>query len=439
MTSLRRTALVWMTVLLTIVGLAAFAIAYVLARREAADFLDGQLHQIALNAGDRVTDIAASPDSHDPEDEFVIEIWTPTGAVVRRTPNAPQIPRLDHPGLATVRAAGEEWRIYLARGATRSVQVAQRMSVRRELAESSAIQAGAPILALIPLSWLVIGWLLGQLSGRLRGLADEIARRSIDSRDPAPSDSVPVEVRPLVEGMNVLTGRLQDALDRQKRFVADAAHELRTPLAALQIQIDNLAAPVGADDGDAIADLRAGVLRARKLVEQLLRLARTEETGRGGAGETIELSEFLTQCVADFVSIAEAGGVDIGMIKSESATICGSRADLALLFGNLIDNAIRYTPPGGSVDVSVERTTDGFVVEVADTGCGVAEGDIPRLFDRFFRAAPVDVEGSGLGLSIAAAAARRHALSIEIDNRSGASGLIVRVSGRASAPRLIRP
>jgi two-component system OmpR family sensor kinase len=439
MTSLRRTALIWMTVLLTVVGLAAFAITYEFARQEAADFLDGQLHQIALNAGDTATDIAAPSAPPDPEDQFVIEIWTAAGTVVRRTPNGPEIPRLDHPGHATVQAAGEEWRVYLAHGATRSVQVAQRMSVRQELAESSAIQAGAPILVLIPLSWLVIAWLLGQLSGQLRNLAGDIAKRSLDSRDPVPSSNVPAEVRPLVEGMNVLTGRLQDALERQKRFVADAAHELRTPLMAMQVQLDNLVAGADPHSGHANAELRSGVLRARRLVEQLLRLARSEDAGESGASESIELSDFVTQCVADFVPIAESGGIDLGIGKVEPATIDGSRADLALLFGNLIDNAIRYTPRGGSVDVSVNRVADDFVVEIKDTGCGVSEVDIPRLFDRFFRAAPVDVEGSGLGLSIAAAVAKRHGLSIEIANRSDTKGLIVRVSGKLSIARLIRP
>lgn len=438
MTSMRRTALLWMTALFTAVGLVAFAISYELARREAADFLDGQLRQIALNAGEGVTGTAASPGSHDPEDEFVIDIWTPTGAIVRRTPNAPPIPRLERPGYATVRAGGEEWRAYLARDASRSVQVSQRMSVRQEMAEASAIQAGAPILVLIPLSWLVIGWLLGQLTGRLQSLAGEIAKRSLDSRDPVPIDKVPAEVLPLVEGMNVLTGRLQGALDKQKRFVADAAHELRTPLTALQIQLDNLAARPDVDEGRPIAELRAGVGRARRLVEQLLRLARSEEPIGIDAAAAIDLPAFMTQCVADFVSIAEARGVDLGIVKSESVTISGSCADLELLFGNLIDNAIRYTPAGGSVDVSVGRANDNFIVEVADTGCGVAEADIPRLFDRFFRAAPIDVEGSGLGLSIAAAVAKRHALSIEVANRHETRGLIVRVSGRLGAG-LIRP
>lgn len=298
------------------------------------------------------------------------------------------------------------------------------------MAELAGLQAGVPILILMPLTWLLFSWLLGRLTGRLQQLAEAIAKRSLDSRDPVPAAEVPAEVLPLVQGMNVLTGRLQDALDKQKRFVADAAHELRTPLAALQIQLDNLSTTT--HQMAAIGELHSGLDRARKLVEQLLRLARTEDASGAQTWEMIDLSAFITQCVADFIPFAEEKVIDLGMVKADPTTISGSRAELALLFGNLIDNAIRYTSPGGSVDVSVIRTASGFSVEVADTGCGVAEADIPRLFDRFFRAAPPDVDGSGLGLSIAAAVARRHALSVDIANRKDTNGLVVRVSKKTS-------
>ena len=430
MTSLRRSALIWISILLTGVGLIAFAVSYEMARREADDFLDGQLRQIALNAGEGISDTTASPGSHDREDEFVIEIWSLAGELVRKTPFVPEIPRIDRPGYATIEARGEAWRVYLARDAQRSVQVAQRVRVRQEMAELAGLQAGVPILILMPLTWLLFSWLLGRLTGRLQQLAEAIAKRSLDSRDPVPAAEVPAEVLPLVQGMNVLTGRLQDALDKQKRFVADAAHELRTPLAALQIQLDNLSTTT--HQMAAIGELHSGLDRARKLVEQLLRLARTEDASGAPTWEMIDLSAFITQCVADFIPFAEEKVIDLGMVKADPTTISGSRAELALLFGNLIDNAIRYTSPGGSVDVSVIRTASGFSVEVADTGCGVAEADIPRLFDRFFRAAPPDVDGSGLGLSIAAAVARRHALSVDIANRKDTNGLVVRVSKKTS-------
>jgi two-component system OmpR family sensor kinase len=416
-----------MTTLLTFVGAVAFVVSYQLARSEAADFLDGQLRQIALNAGDGLAEANAPSASLDPEDEFVIAIWGPTGEPLRNSPRDVTLPHQSKLGYSTIHVGGEEWRVYLASDARRAVQVAQRMSVREEMAEAAAIQAGAPILIAIPLMWLVIGWTLGQVMGRLTRLAGEIAERGIDNRELIPVIGVPAEVSPLVEAMNVLTNRLQEALERQKRFVSDAAHELRTPLAALQIQIDNLSANDTESELPAIRNLRGGVRRASALVEQLLRLARTEETTERARREAVDLCALVTQCVADFVPFADAKGVDLGMTARDAAAVSGWPDDLKMLFDNLIDNAIRYTPAGGSVDVSVRQNGESVTVEVLDTGCGVADADIQRLCDRFFRAAPIDVEGSGLGLAIAAASARQHDLEIAIENRSDQRGLRVLV------------
>ncbi|CEG06661.1 Sensor protein QseC [Afipia felis] len=432
MISIRRAALIWMTSVLTFVGVVAFIAAYVIAQQEVADFLDGQLRQIALNAGDSVMSTPAPTEPQDPEDELVIDVWSHTGALLRRTPNAPSVPRLDSAGFATIEAGGVSWRVYQARDADRTVQIAQRMEVRREIAASAAIQAGTPILILIPLAWLVVGWSVGQLTGRLQSLAENIAGKSLDSREPVSTTDVPAEIAPLVEAMNGLTNRLRDALDQQKRFVADAAHELRTPLTALQIQVDNLDARHNETDLASTTKLRDGLARARRLVEQLLRLARSDESENASTREVIELSDVVTQCVADLITIADSKGVDLGIVQSDPVSIVGSRGDIALLFGNLIDNAVRYTPKGGVVNVSIRWLNGRFVVEVSDTGPGVAEADIPRLFDRFFRAAPLDVEGSGLGLAIAASAARCHGFQIEIINRSDRQGLIARVSGAVS-------
>lgn len=429
MISIRRAALIWMTAVLTVVGIVAFVAAYVIAQREAADFLDGQLRQIALNVGDNLILAPAPAKPQDPEDELVVEVWAHSGALLRRTPNAPSLPRLDSAGFATIEAGGESWRVFQARDADRTVQIAQRMEVRQEMATSAAIQAGTPILILIPLAWLVVGWSVGQLTGRLQRLAQRIAEKSLDSREPVSTTDVPSEIVPLIGAMNGLTNRLRDALDHQKRFVADAAHELRTPLTALQIQVDNLGERHNDAGAVSTRELKNGLARARRLVEQLLRLARSDEPENVATREVIELSDVVTQCVADMVTIAEAKDVDLGIVHSEPVSVIGSRTDLSLLFGNLIDNAVRYTPRGGVVNVTIQQLKGRFVIEVVDTGSGVAEADIPRLFDRFFRAAPLDIEGSGLGLSIAASVARRHGLELEIVNRSDCHGLIARVSG----------
>jgi two-component system OmpR family sensor kinase len=432
--SLRGTALIWTTILLTVVGAVAAVVSYELARREAAGFLDGQLRQIALNAGEGSSENAGSTADQDPEDEFAIGIWNAAGGSLRATHDAVTLPRQPVVGFSTVNFAGDDWRVFRLDEKSRSVQVAQRMEVRRELAQSAAYQAAVPILVAIPLAWLVIGWSLGRMLGRLTSVAQAIAERGVESKEPISTAGVPAEVGPLVAAMNALIGRLQQALDQQRRFVSDAAHELRTPLTALYLQIENLRAAATKKDFDsAYAELGGGIGRATALIDQLLRMARFELSVESAQRERIDLAGLVTQCVADYVPIASSKGVELGLTASEPAQMWGVPAELKILFGNLIDNAVRYTPQGGSVDVSVGHRGAGAIVEVADTGCGVSESELPRLFDRFFRAAPAHITGTGLGLSIVAAIARRHGLAVNIENRAG-GGLIARVVSSGGPP-----
>jgi two-component system OmpR family sensor kinase len=277
MISLRRSALIWMTVLLAAVGVVAFLIAYKIAESEAADFLDGQLRQIALNAGGGPGDLSEPEVKVDPEDEFAIEIWDTAGASLRKSSNDVILPRQSATGFTTIRFRDELWRVHQISGRHQTVQVGQRMRVREEMAEAAAIQAGIPILIAIPLAWLVVGWSLGQMLARLARLAQDIAQRGTDRKDPIPSEGVPIEVLPLIKAMNSLVVRLQTAVEQQQQFVSDAAHELRTPLAALQIQIDNLYAWTGGERSGPAFEFRAGVRRASALVDQLLRMARLQE------------------------------------------------------------------------------------------------------------------------------------------------------------------
>jgi two-component system, OmpR family, sensor kinase len=427
MNSLKRSALLWTTVLLAGVGLIAFVIAYEFARKEAGDFLDGQLRQIALNAGTGVRDDVAPGKRPDPEDQYLISIWDAAGATLRNSPGAEDLPRATKPGFANVHAADDDWRVYMVGDGRRFVQVAQRVDVREEMARNAAIQAGAPILIVIPLAWLVIGWSLGRVLGGLSSMSQAIADRGIDDREQIPAAEAPSELRPLIAAMNLLTSRLHHALAAQKRFVSDAAHELRTPLTALQIQISNLRTRASDDQMSVVNDLEAGIRRAATLVQQLLRLARQDEIDRPVERHDVDLRDLVMQCVAEYVQLAAARDIDIGIVETAAASWRGSASDFSTLVGNLIDNAIRYTPVGGVVDVSVRSLESGAVIEVLDTGPGVAEAQIPFLFDRFHRAAPSDSEGNGLGLAIAASIAERYGLTIEVANRCDRSGLRVRV------------
>jgi two-component system OmpR family sensor kinase len=428
MMSLRRTALVWMTALLAVVGIAAVLIAYGLARHEAGGFLDSQLRQIALNAGEGLPDSAGPQVDHDPEDEFSLTIWDAQGHKIHTSPPEIDIPRQTRIGFADIQALDDRWRVYTSSDGLRTVQVAQRSSVREELAASAAIEAATPILIVMPLSWIVLGWAMDRLLRRLDSLARDIATRSTSTVEPIPLAGVPSEVASLVDALNNLISRQHDALDQQKRFLSDAAHELRTPLAALQIQIEGLASGPAETLPERQAVLAQGIRRTTDLVNQLLRLARVGDVAGSTVMQRVDVLPLLLASVADHVGLAERGGVDIGMGRHDAVQLSASAADLQLLFDNLVGNGVRYTPPGGTVDVSLQLEDDHAVVDIVDTGPGIPLGAESRIFDRFFRAAPGDIEGTGLGLSIVRSIAERHGFEVSVTNRTdGRSGVRARV------------
>ncbi|MCW6513112.1 ATP-binding protein [Lichenifustis flavocetrariae] len=439
MRSLRRTALLWMTGLITGVGLTGAVIAYALALREANGFMDGQLRQIALNAGPSLR-AQDGPGIHDdPEDDFVVQIWDATGMSLHAVPPGVDIPRVNGSGLTTLNALGARWRVFASGDGIRSIQVAQRMEVRQEIAESTALQAAAPILITIPIGWLVVGWAMGRVLADLRRLATEVESLPVESREPIDLARVPVEAAPLVVAMNRLIERLRATLTQQRKFLSDAAHELRTPLTALNLQIVNIANPARSIAPEDIVDLRNGARRAAALVDQLLRLARYDATADIQASIPLDLRTIVLAAVADHVALAESRSVDLGVTSSDTVPLVGDPRDLQILFGNLVDNAVKYTPAGGTVDVAITIGPEsGCEVSISDTGPGIDPALLARVFDRFFRAAPAGVEGTGLGLAIGKAIAERHGLKLSITNRTDRSGLRVKVFPRGDSSAAAR-
>ncbi|TAU79599.1 histidine kinase (plasmid) [Rhizobium leguminosarum] len=427
--SIRRTAFIWLAGLMATIGICAATTSYFLVRNEASDFLDNQLRQIALYVGDAPSAPAVGPDGgvpHDPEDDFVIQVWDVAGRPLRQSHPAVGIPRQQATGLADISTADTQWRVYTLTTPDRTVQVSQDMSVRQELAANAALQAALPIIVLIPMSLLTLSWIIDRIMARLNRLAVAVASRDARADDPVPIDDVPAEVVPFVSSINLLLARLRALLERQRRFISDAAHELRTPLAALQIQIDNLRH----EDRDGrysqrLAELEAGIGRATGLVSKLLRLARYDAGEPAPAPRPIDLVRLAVDTVARLTPLAESRAIDLGITRQDKAIAIGALADFEITLGNLVENAVRYTPPGGTVDVAVVVTGQEARIEIRDTGPGIAEKEMPRVFERFFRARPQDSEGSGLGLAIAKAAADRQGARLALAMREdGPPGLI---------------
>jgi two-component system, OmpR family, sensor kinase len=429
MRSIRRQLVFWLLAIVLLgVGIAGWLI-YRQALAEANELFDYQLQEIAAALpAEPFSKILGSRDTGD--EGIVLQIWNRNGVLMYYShPRAPLAPRAEL-GFSTERTEKGDWRVYGAIVGDNVVQLAQPLSVRNRLAANVALRTLWPLIILLPLLGGAVWAVVGRGLAPLRRVTHALDTRHPEALEPLPDARLPVEVRPLVHALNALLERLAVALDTQKAFVADAAHELRTPLAAVQIQAQLVArAHDDATRGEALVDLQAGVTRATRLAEQLLALARSEPDGREAAG-SVNLDTLLRDCVGAYAPLAQERGVDLGIEPSESAYIGGDAEALRVMFNNLIDNATKYTPSGGRVDVCV-RVVDGHpVVKIADSGPGIPPDERMRVFDRFYRAGAganrvrTDVAGSGLGLAIVRRIALQHHATVTLGD-SPQGGLLV--------------
>lgn len=432
MKSLKRQLVILLIGLLAVVGMLAGGMSYLLAKKDASALLDHQLMEVArsIDEGSQLPSMQArfaAENEEERENDFVIQVWYEKEPVHASRPNF-TLEKSIRSGFSDMSDQGKKWRAYTLVYPNRTVQVSQSGEVRREIAERAAMRAVFPIAGLIPLSWILVMLVVGRILKPLDAVTEAATQRDASSLDPLPEDRVPAEVAPLVKEMNALLLRLRDALESQRQFVSDAAHELRTPLAALQLQIENLALCKSVQDVDSrMGELKSGVSRASRLVNQLLKMARFETDKHLVKVET-DLGSIVKTCIGGLIPLAEKKGIDLGMVGDEHAPILANADSLRVLFDNLIDNAIRYTPEGGKIDVSVSISGRKAIAEISDNGPGIPEALLPRVFDRFFRASGQEIEGSGIGLAIVQAIAERQSAEISLANRNDGTGLVVRVT-----------
>jgi len=338
-------------------------------------------------------------------------------------PARPGLPAGLPDGLQTLAREGEEWRIIVRTRADGSrVAVGQPTALRRETATDSAIRTVLPLIVLVPCLTLLVAMVIDRSLRPLRRVAERLdAGRSTDF-DTLPLDGMPSEVRPFVDSINRLLARIGTMVDQKKHFIADAAHELRTPITALSLQVANLGAGELAPQSRArLEALNLGVRRIAHLLEQLLALAHYD-TGTTARTSTSSLDAIARESVADLLPLAAARGIDLGFARIEAVVVRAEATALAVLLRNLVGNAVRYTPAGGRIDIDVHREGAGAVVRVSDSGPGIAPGDLDLVFEPFYRGASATEEGSGLGLSIVRRIVDGFGGTITLENKSGPAG-----------------
>lgn len=408
--------------ILVVAGVAG-GFAFVSAFDEALEMQDNTLRQVAVLVERQNMTLRSSavttPIKDDDEESRVIVQYLADG--VKASGNVDDGGPLPLPtdladGLSTLEVGGEPFRVLvktLAGG--ERIAVAQETGARDQDARESAWRGLLPFLILLPVLLLVVADLVRKLFRPIALLAQEVDRRSEQDLHPMNEQHLPSEIRSFVRAINRLLERVARSMDSQRRFVADAAHELRSPLTALSLQAERLAAAELSEAArERLYPLQRGIERCKSLIDQLLALA-TAQSSPNRVPEPISVHDMYRRVLEDLLPLAELKEIDIGVDGEQDRQVAISEQDLLAIVRNLVDNAIRYTPPGGRVDLSVNAGQGGVVLQVSDSGPGIAVEERERVFDPFYRCLGNEGIGSGLGLSIIRAIVERTGARIELD------------------------
>lgn len=440
--SINRKLLRWTLGVLGVGALVVSGVGYFVTLHEVDEVLDDSLAQTGLLLADRdlATVLPSSPGAvseraQQMESKLVAIATRPDGSLLFTSQPETRLVFDRKPGATRQWQNGVEWNVFSVVQPDRVVQVAQPVSVRQELAAESASQLLVPLALLVALISGVLVIVQRRGMRMFAGVRNALGERDVNALEPLEVRDVPIEILPLVATLNLLFQRLQAAFEAQRNFVANAAHELRSPVTALQLQVQVLER--SSDDterAEALLELSAGITRARRLIEQLLRLSyAAPDSGVDGQldDEAVSLEALVKEGVARQSADAERRSIDLGARATAGLAVRGNAAQLEILLNNLVENALRYTGVGGIVDVVAEEMAGAPVLRVMDDGPGVSEADRPHVFERFFRSpeAIASVEyGSGLGLAIVKAISDRHHAVVSLHTSAGGRGLEVRVA-----------
>lgn len=431
MRSLRWRLMLFLSLAIIAASAAQFVVSFRVAKQEANKLFDYHMEQMALALQDSGLQQDNWVETHTGvarNFDFLIQIWADDDVQVYQSRNFRVIPKQGALGYSNVMLDNGEWRVYGVQNKARIIQVAQRMDVRRQRAASSALQSLWPLAMVALLLLFAAWWVVTKALEPLDRIGRDLSRRNADSLAPISGDDAPQEVSLLVRELNSLLGRMAAALQAQRYFVADAAHELRSPLTALKLQVHTLARAKSDEARElALARLRGGVDRAVRMLEQLLSMARQDPLATEDAPQRVSLGGCVEQVAVDIMPLAHMKKIDMQYEgPSRQVTVHADADSLRILIRNLVDNAVRYTPENGQVRIQVGVDGGRGVLIVQDSGSGIAAENRSRVFDRFYRVAGTSASGSGLGLAIVKAIAERYHAKIELGD-AALGGLEVKV------------
>jgi two-component system OmpR family sensor kinase len=430
--TIRRQLLIYLLGGMVSATLVAIFATYVAVRTETNALFDYQLQQVADALPNEIPADLILPIDKDEKEDIGVQVWNADGKLIFTSGPAMHMPRFGGTGFKSITFNDHNYRIFIESNANRSIQIAQPKLVRNELAAAMALRALLPFIILIPILALLIWLVVGRSLAPLNRMAQDVSRRSPDALDPLVDDAYPPELLPILTALNRLLDRLSQAFATQRAFVADAAHELRTPLAALKLQMQLVERETdSAQVAIGFRKLHDRLNRATHLVQQLLTLARHEKHAGSPTYRPVDLRALAISVVSDHAPLAQDKDVDLGVMpfpenEATGPQVMADQNSLRIMLGNLVDNATRYTSAHGRVDVSVATAEDGCpLLVVADNGPGIPEEDRSRVFDRFYRREGTGESGSGLGLFIARTIADQHSATITLGQTDAHGGLTV--------------
>ena len=447
MNSIRVRQLVWLLVLFSAIWLVVVFTVWHKAEHEVEELFDAELGQLAATLSRLGTGGLDKPDprwrtldksvyGHRYEKKIAFQIWK-SGKLALRSANAPELPMATQAGYSDHTLGKHQWRVFALQSGDQEVTifVGERHDVRAELVNRIALNSLYPLTLSLPVLALLIWVGLGRGLVPLRQLTGEVAQRSPDNLEPVrPNAAVPHEVQPLVNALNDLLLRLHRAFERERRFTADAAHELRTPLASIQTQAQvALRADAPTEQQHALQQVVQGVNRATRLTQQLLTLARLDPDNDSEPATAVDLQVRAQGVLGELAQEAHDRNIELSLDEQGRGHVLGHGAALDILIRNLAENAIRYTPGGGKVQLSIATTGTEVRLRCSDSGPGIPADQRERVFERFYRGENSQQHaGSGLGLSIVRRIAELHQARLLLDTPDWGYGLQVDVLFRVA-------
>lgn len=426
--SIKRFLLIFITLSILLIYGSISIVSYKVSKDELDELYDANLQQVANAVAAQhmaihdVTHLYNNVQAGDAskikgEEEFYVRVLAKDGSTLYVSHPIAIVPFPTNLGFSTEEDERKKWRIFSIKAKNETIQVAQSLRLRKNTINDTAFSLIYSQLVFIPLLVLLIFVAIRKALSPLQSLSDEIKQRKSSDLSPFQDSHIPVEIKPLLESLNLFMGKVASMVDILKRFTSDAAHELRTPITALKLQLSLVEQASSKSERDsAIQDLKEGINRSEQLVSQLLTLARIEPENRTRQLDKINLEKLVKKSIEDLLPLAQEKSIDLGLDCSKDYVVHGVEAEIKVLVNNIIDNSIRYTPNNGVVNVLLYKQEDNVILEVSDSGPGIPNDDFVRVFERFYRGDNKQINGSGLGLSIVKEIALQHQLGIELNN-----------------------